>query len=39
MVNEEKETAIMGEITIPENSDPVNDGDLLCTVFRPKKWG
>ena len=40
MVNEEKESAIMGEITVPENSGfVVSEGDVLCTVFRPKTWG
>jgi len=36
MVNEDKVDAIMGEITVAENSDVVGDGDILCTLFHPK---
>ena len=33
MVNEEENTALMGEIAIPAGSDRIHDGDLLCTLM------
>lgn len=36
MVNEEEVDAIMGEIAVAENSDPIADGALLCTLYHPK---
>lgn len=36
MVNEEKVTLLMGEIAVSENSGPIYDGDLLCTLLHPE---
>jgi hypothetical protein len=33
MVNEEENTALMGEITVPAGPDRIHDGDLLCTLM------
>lgn len=37
MVNEEEVDALMGEIAVAENSEPIGDGALLCTLFHPKQ--
>jgi hypothetical protein len=37
MLNEDEVDAIMGEIAVPENSDLIDDGDLLCTLLHPAK--
>ena len=33
MVNEEENTALMGEIAVPAGPDRIHDGDLLCTLM------
>lgn len=35
MVTDDNCDAIMGKILVPENSEPVKDNSVICTLFHP----
>ena len=37
MVTDDEEDGIMGKIVVPENSENIDDGDILCIVLHRKK--
>ena len=39
MTVDDEEDGIMGKILVPADSDPVNDGDLLCILLHRSQEG